>query len=55
MVMKTLSDAKLHLNPVKCAFYLLEVDFLGHHISTHGIEPNFSKVEKILNWPVTKV
>jgi hypothetical protein len=45
MVMKALSDTKFHLNPAKCAFYLLEVDFLGHHISAHGIEPNSSKVE----------
>jgi hypothetical protein len=52
MVMKALAAAKLHLNPVKCAFYLLEIDFLGHHISARGIEPNSSKVEKILNWPV---
>jgi hypothetical protein len=52
MVMKALTNAKLHLNPAKCSFFLLEVDFLGHHISAHGIEPNSSKVEKILNWPV---
>jgi hypothetical protein len=52
MVMKALAVAKLHLNPAKCAFYLLEIDFLGHHISACGIEPNSSKVEKILNWPV---
>jgi len=54
MVMKTLTASKLHLNPVKCTFYLLEVDFLGHHISACGIKPNSSKVEKILNWPVPK-
>ena len=47
--MKALSHAKLHLNPAKCAFFLLEVDFLGHHISARGIEP---KIEQILNWPV---
>jgi len=27
---------------------------LGHHISAHGIEPQSSKVDKILNWPVPK-
>src|SRR5882762_4244482 len=52
MVMKALADAKLHLNPNKCAFFCLEIDFLGHHISARGIEPNSSKVERILNWPV---
>jgi hypothetical protein len=27
------------------------LDFLGHHISAHGIEANTSKVDKILQWP----
>jgi hypothetical protein len=52
MVMKALADAKLHLNLKKCAFFCLEIDFLGHHISACGIEPNSSKVETIMNWPV---
>ena len=54
MVMKALAAAKLHLNPKKCKFFRLELDFLGHHISARGIEPNSSKVEKILNWPVPR-
>src|SRR3984957_8971261 len=41
-------------NPRKCHFYLLELDFLGHHISARGIEANTSKVDKILQWPVPK-
>ena len=33
----------------------MELDFfLGHHISSRGIEANTSKVDKILNWPVPK-
>jgi hypothetical protein len=52
MVMKVLAAAKFHLNPVKCAFYLLKVDFLSHHISARGIELNSSKVEGNLNWAV---
>jgi hypothetical protein len=52
MVMKALMAAKLHLNPDKCAFFCLEINFLGHHISACRIEPNSSKVEQILNWPV---
>jgi len=51
MVMAALSAAKLHLNLKKCAFFLLKMDFLGYHISAHGIEPNSSKVDRILNWP----
>jgi hypothetical protein len=54
MVMKALADVKIYLNPKKCAFFRLEIDFLGHHISARGIEPNSSKVERILNWPTLK-
>jgi hypothetical protein len=46
--------AHLYCNPKKCEFFLLELDFLGHHISARGVEANSSKVDKILNWPVPK-
>ena len=32
-------------------FFLTEVDFLGHHISTCGIEPQSAKCNRILKWP----
>ena len=51
MVMKALESAKLFCNKQKCKFFLLELDFLGHHISARGIEPNASKVQRILDWP----
>jgi hypothetical protein len=35
-------------------FFLLELDFLGHHISACGIEVNSSKVDHILQWPTPK-
>jgi hypothetical protein len=53
-VMDTLCAAKLYCNPSKCQFFLLEVDFLGHHISARGIEAHSSKVGRILDWPVPK-
>ena len=28
------------------------MDFLRHHISARGIEPNTSKIQKILDWPI---
>ena len=52
MIMKALTAAKLFCNLKKCDFFLMEMDFLGHHISARGIEPNTSKVQKILDWPV---
>ncbi|TFY50104.1 hypothetical protein EVJ58_g11186 [Rhodofomes roseus] len=36
----------------KTSLFLLNVDFLGHHISAAGMEADQSKVEKILAWPV---
>ena len=54
LVLAALCKAKLYCNPKKCHFYLLEMDFLGHHISACGIEVNTSKVDKILNWPVPR-
>jgi Reverse transcriptase (RNA-dependent DNA polymerase)/RNase H-like domain found in reverse transcriptase len=54
LIMASLRKARLYCNPNKCNFFQREVDFLGHHISERGIEPNSSKVEKILNWPVPK-
>jgi hypothetical protein len=50
-VLEALRKAKLYCNPKKCHFFLLEVDFLGHHISARGIEANSSKVDKVLQWP----
>ena len=44
----------LYLNPKKCHFYQMEIDFLGHHIYSRGIEANSSKVNKILKWLVPK-
>ena len=52
LVLEALRKAKLYCNPKKCHFYLLELDYLGHHISARGIEANSSKVDKILDWPV---
>src|SRR5882724_2705551 len=53
-VMKFLQKACLYCNPNKCKFFQHEVDFLGHHISQCGIEPNSSKIDKVLNWLIPK-
>ena len=51
-VLDALRKAKLFCNPKKCSFYLLELDFLGHHISACGVEANSSKVDRIMSWPI---
>src|SRR3984957_12756400 len=32
-ILKALKDTSLYCNPKKCDFFLLELDFLGHHVS----------------------
>src|ERR1700683_375616 len=54
LVMKSLCAARLYCNPDKCKFFQRHVNFLGHVISQCGIEANFSKVEKVMNWPTPK-
>ena len=44
VVMNALKNVRLFCNEKKCNFFLLELDFLGHHISACGIEPNGAKV-----------
>jgi hypothetical protein len=50
-ILQALRKAKLFCNPKKCDFFLLELDFLRHHISSRGIEANSLKVDQILQWP----
>ena len=51
MVMKALDNVKLFCNKKKCQSFMMELNFLGHHISACGIELNSSKIQRILNWP----
>jgi len=53
-ILNALREASLYCNPKKCNFFLLELDFLGHHISARGIEANNEKVKRILDWPKPK-
>jgi hypothetical protein len=47
-VFSALWKANLYINPKKTKLLCTEVDFLGHHISADGIEPDNKKVNKIL-------
>jgi RNase H-like domain found in reverse transcriptase/Reverse transcriptase (RNA-dependent DNA polymerase) len=50
----SLWSAKLFCNASKCEFFLREIDFLEHHISSRGIEANASKIDHIRDWPMLK-
>ena len=51
-VLQALRDADLYCSTKKSQLFTTELDFLGHHISQQGIEPDERKVKKIRNWPV---
>ncbi|XP_073222436.1 uncharacterized mitochondrial protein AtMg00860-like [Cicer arietinum] len=55
MVLQVLRDNKLYAKPGKCEFWLDEVKFLGHTISSKGVTVDFSKVDAILSWPQPKL
>ena len=51
MVLTRLREKNLKLSPEKCYFIQERVNFLGHIVSSQGIETDPAKIEKILNWP----
>jgi len=50
VVLEVMRDHQLYDKLSKCEFWLDEVQFLGHVISSHGIVVNRSKVETVLKW-----
>ncbi|GBG63584.1 hypothetical protein CBR_g38650 [Chara braunii] len=50
-VLQVLKEAQLHLNLEKSEFGRDSVIYLGHRLSTVGLEPEATKVEVIRNWP----
>jgi hypothetical protein len=56
LVLKKLRAYQLYAKFSKCEFWLTEVDFLGHVISTGGVSVDLGKVKDILDWmPPTNV
>ena len=53
-ILQALRDAQLYCSVKKTQLFTTELDFLGHHISARGIEPDSKKVEQIRTWPVPK-
>ena len=49
IVLQWLRDHQLYAKFSKCAFWLEEVQFLGHMLSADGIAIDPSKVEEVLN------
>ncbi|KAA3471891.1 DNA/RNA polymerases superfamily protein [Gossypium australe] len=50
IVLQTLRDKQLYAKFSKCEFWLREVGFLGHIVSSEGIRVDPSKISAIIDW-----
>ena len=50
IVLQTLREKKLYAKLRKCDFWLKEVSFLSHIVSSEGIRVDPTKIEVIVNW-----
>ena len=50
IVLQTLRDHQLYAKFSKCDFWRREVKFLGHVVTTEGINVDPVKVEAVVNW-----
>ena len=50
IALKLLRDHQLYVKFSKCKFWLTEVRFLGHVVSTSGVSVDPEKVEAVMSW-----
>ena len=50
IVLQMLREKKLYAKLSKCDFWLKEVSFLGHIVSSEGIRVDPTKIEAVVNW-----
>lgn len=51
-VFKILQEQRLHVNGKKCSFGRFSIEYLGHIISTKGVEMDHRRVYAIIQWPI---
>ena len=54
IVLQLLRDHQLYAKFIKCEFWLTEVRFLGHVVSTLRVSVDPEKVEAVMNWEKSK-
>ena len=54
LVLQALQDAGVIISSLKSCLYADDIEFLGHIISSCGIEVGLSKIQKILDWLVPR-
>ena len=53
-VLKKIENTELQLKLKKCEFHVQETEFLGHWITTDGIQMDKHKIKAIQDWPEPK-
>ncbi|MBW0558661.1 hypothetical protein O181_098376 [Austropuccinia psidii MF-1] len=53
-VLQILRDNNLFSKASKCVFHASSVEYLGYVVSSDGLKMDYSKFQKILNWPQPK-
>ena len=53
-VFAKLAKAGLKLKPSKCEFFKTKITYLGHIVSSKGIETDPKKIEAVKNWTIPK-
>ena len=54
ILFERLRQVGLKLQPDKCEYLRPELEYLGHVISEHGIQPNPDRIEKVRTYPIPK-
>ena len=54
IILRLLRDHQLYAKFSKCEFWLTEVGFLGHVVSTSGVSVNLGNVEAVMSWQKPK-
>ena len=49
-IFQRLREVNLKLSPKKCEFFKRKVRYVGHIVSSEGIEPDPQKVDKVNDW-----
>lgn len=53
-VFTRLREVKLLMNPKKCSFFCKEVTYLGHVVSSQGVDTDPKKISAVRDWPMPK-